>query len=151
MSEKFVWSAQLDWLNIIHILGLDSVNQIPESKKEKALRKLDKLYGTEVLLSLKPEELDELVAGELRELMRKELTAQAKREAQMEREMQNKLMDLKRGNVIGINMNDLKDLDPNASPEDIIKYLSKKFFKTDDDDEDDDKDRYNEDRTGYYI
>ena len=151
MSEKFVWSSQLDWLNIINMLGLDTVEQIPELKKEKALRKLHKLYGTEVLLSLLPHELDELVAGELRNVMKKELTSQARKKAQEERAMQDKLMSFKKGNVIGINMNDLKDLDPNASPEDIFKYLSKKFLNNDDDDEDDDTDRYDEDKSGYYI
>jgi len=152
MTDKEIWSYQLDWLNIIKLLGLDTINQIPEFKKEKAIKKITKLYGVELLLTLKPTELDELVSNELRDLMKRELLLNSRRKERLEKEVRNKMMTFKKGNVIGINMNDLKDLDPNADPEEIFKYLSKKFLGNDEEDDDDDKkDRYDEDKTGYYI
>ena len=152
MSEKQIWSYQLDWLNIISILGLDSINQIPEPKKEKAIKKLSKTYGDEVLLTLKPNELDELVANELSDLMRKELILHARKQEKMERELKNQLGSLKKGGIIPINLNDLKDLDPDVDLEELIKYFSKKFMGEDDDkDNDDDLDPYDEDKSGYYI
>jgi hypothetical protein len=152
MSEKQIWSYQLDWLNIISILGLDSINQIPEPKKEKAIKKLSKTYGDEVLLTLKPNELDELVANELSDLMRKELILHARKQEKIEREFKNRLGSLKKGGIIPINLNDLKDLDPDVDLEELIKYFSKKFMGEDEDkDNDDDLDPYDEDKSGYYI
>lgn len=151
MSENEIWTYQLDWLNILHLLGLKSINQIPEFKKQKAFRRLTKLYGTEVLLTLKPKELDELVADELRESMKKELMVKSKRENRMRKEYQSQMGILKKGRIIGINMSDLKDLDLDADPEEIFKFLSKKFLKKDDDDKDEDKNNIDEDKTFYYI
>lgn len=151
MSEEEAWTHQLDWLNIINILGLKSIKQIPESKKDKALKKLTKLYGVEMLLNLTPEELDELVADQLRELMKKELTLNAKRQEKMEREFKTKAIPFKNGGIIPINLNDLKDFDPDMDPEEILKFLSKKFLNDDDEDKDDDKDRYDDDKSFYYI
>lgn len=152
MSEKQIWSYQLDWLNIISILGLESINQIPEFKKEKAIKRLSKTYGDEVLLALKPGELDELVANELSDLMKKELIIHAKQQERMEKELKNRLGSLKKGGVIPINLNDLKDIDPDVDLEELIKYFSKKFMGEDDDkDSDDDLDPYDEDKSGYYI
>ncbi|MFX0177757.1 MAG: hypothetical protein ACFE85_16205 [Candidatus Hodarchaeota archaeon] len=150
MSDNEVWSYQLDWLNIIKLLGLKSIEQIPEFKKQKAVKKVTRLYGSELLLTFKPTELDELVADELRELMRKELISYQRRQERIEKERRAKVMPFKKGGIIGINMSDL-DIDPNADPEEILKYLTKKFLKGDDDDKDDDKDRIDEDKTGYYI
>jgi hypothetical protein len=152
MSEKKNWSYQLDWLNIISILGLDSITQIPEYKKDKAIKKLSKTYGDDVLLTLKPNELDELVANELSDLMRKELTMHARKQEKMEREFKNQFGSLKKGGIIPINLNDLKDIDPDVDLEELIKYFSKKFMGDDDDaDGDDDLDSYDDDKSGYYI
>ncbi len=152
MSEKKNWSYQLDWLNIISILGLDSISQIPEYKKDKAIKRLSKTYGDEVLLTLKPNELDELVANELSDLMRKELAIHARKQQKMEREFKSRLGSLKKGGIIPINLNDLKDLDPDVDLEKLIKYFSKKFMGEDDEkDSDDDFDSYDEDKSGYYI
>ncbi|MFW9782298.1 MAG: hypothetical protein ACFFFB_08455 [Candidatus Heimdallarchaeota archaeon] len=151
MSEEETWTHQLDWLNIITILGLKSIKQIPESKKEKALKKLTKLYGVEMLLNLTPEELDELVADQLRELMKKELTLNARRQEKLEREIKAKAIPFKNGGIIPINLNDLKDFDPDMDPEEILKFLSKKFLNDDDEDKDDKKDRYDDDKSFYYI
>jgi len=79
MPEKEAWALQLDWLNIVSILRLDSIEQIPETKRERAIKRISKLYGAESLLSFQPSELDELVANYLRELMRKELIMHARR------------------------------------------------------------------------
>ena len=151
MSEKQNWSYQLDWLNILTILGLDSINQIPEFKRNKAIKRLTKQYGDEVLSTLKPIELDELVANELRDIMRKELTIHMRQQERRSRELKNRLGSLQKGGVIPINLNDFKDIDPDADIEDIIKYFSKKFMNDNDDDKDDDSDTYDEDKSGYYI
>ena len=140
MSESDIWSFQLDWLNIISLLGFHSIDQIPESKKLKALKKITKLYGTEMLLTLKPRELDELVTDELRGLLKRELMDDARQKQKIEREIRQKMLPLKNGKVIGINMRDLRDLDPNADMEEIMKYFSKKFLKNEEDDEKDDDD-----------
>ncbi|MFW9939302.1 MAG: hypothetical protein ACFFD5_16795 [Candidatus Thorarchaeota archaeon] len=150
MSDNEIWSYQLDWLNIIKLLGLKSIIQIPEDKKQKAIKKVTKLYGTELLLNFKPTELDELVANELRDLMKKELMNYQRKQERIEKETRAKVMPFKRGGIIGIDMRDL-DIDPNADPEEILRYLTKKFLKGEDDDKDDDRDRIDEDRTGYYI
>ncbi|MHA1104203.1 MAG: hypothetical protein ACTSPN_00515 [Promethearchaeota archaeon] len=152
MSESDIWSFQLDWLNIISLLGFDSINQIPEPKKLKALKKITKLYGTEMLLTLKPSELDELVTDELKTLLKRELMDDARQKAKIEREIRNKMLPFKKGKVIGINMSDLRDLDPNADMEEIMKYFSKKFLNNKEDEEnDDDHDDIDEDKTGIYI
>ena len=45
MSEKeLAWTVKLDWLNILHLLGLHSIIQISELKRERALRKITKTY-----------------------------------------------------------------------------------------------------------
>ena len=154
MSEKeLAWTVKLDWFNIIQILGLHSIIQIPEFKREKALRKITKTFESDVLMEFECDELDELVADELKELMKKELITQARNEERIEKEMRSKVIPFKRGGIIKIDPRDFKDLDPNADPEEIMKALYKKFMgKHDDDDEnDDDKNKYTEDSTGYYI
>ena len=73
MSEKeYSWSVKLDWLNILNKLGLESIKQISEFKKDKAIRKLTRTFGNEALLEREGDELDKLVVQELKELMRKE-------------------------------------------------------------------------------
>lgn len=150
MTQNYNWSFQLDWLNILKILGLVKIEQIPESKKSKALKRINKVYGAEVLNTLKPEELDQIVANELRVLMKKELNVISKQNEKIEREIRNKMQGPKKGGVIGINMS---DLDPNADIEDIIKFLSKRFNKNDEDDDFDvdDEDEPDEDKSGIYI
>jgi hypothetical protein len=152
MSEKDIcWTVKLDWLNILRLLRLVSINQIQELKREKAIKKITKTFGIEVLLDLQPEELDKLVVNELRELMHKELSMNARKKERMEKEMRRRFVPFKNGGIIKINPRDFKDLDLDAEPEDIIKQLAKKFLKDDDDDSEDDKNNYKEDSTGYYI
>jgi hypothetical protein len=151
MSEKEAWAYQLDWLNIVTILGLDTINQIPEEKRIRVTKKLSKLYGSESLLSFKPQELDELVASELKNLMEKELRAhakiQTKRKERIEKQMKNRMPSINRPGVIPIDLNDLKDL-----PDEVKKMFSKMFMQNEgDDDGDDDSDDYNEDKNSYYI
>ena len=150
MSEKEAWAYQLDWLNIIHLMGLDTIHQIPEHKKEKVVKKLTKLYDTELLLSFTPSELDELVANELNILMKKELISHERQKKRIEKQLISKMGPL-RQRIIPIDMNDLKDLDP-ADVEDIKKFFSKMIMgKEDEDDNDDDNDTNMDDKTGYYI
>ena len=147
MSEKEAWAYQLDWLNIIHLMGLDSIYQIPEHKREKVVKKLTKQYDTELLLSFTPSELDELVANELNILMKKELILHERQKKRIEKQLRSKMGPLRQG-IIPIDMNDLKDLDP----KDIMKFFSKKLMgKEDEDDNDDDNDTNVDDKTGYYI
>jgi len=148
MTEKEAWAYQLDWLNIVSILRLDIIDQIPEDKRERVIKRITKLYGTESLLSFKPSELDELVANELRELMKKELIMHARRKQKIEKQMKAKMSPLKNPGVIGIDMNEIKDM----NPDELMKFFSNKLMgKKDDDDQDDDNDKYNEDKNSYYI
>ena len=155
MSEKdSFWSVKLDWLNILQILKLESINQIPEFKRKKAMRKVTKTYDIDTLMEMDPFELDELVADELKELMRKELSFNARKKQRLEKEMQSKFVPFKNGGIFKINPRDFKDLDidpENADPEEILKQIAKKLMKDDDDDSDDDQKKYKEDNTGYYI
>ena len=146
MIEKEPWAYQLDWLNIVSILRLDSIEQIPETKRERVIKKISKLYGAESLLSFKPSELDELVANDLRELMKKELIMHARRKEKIAKQMKAKMSPLKNPGVIGIDMNEIKDM----NPDELMKFFSNKFMgKKNDDDQDDDK--YSEDKNSYYI
>ena len=151
MTSDNNWSFQLDWLNIINILGLNRIEQVPKSKKSKALKRVTKVYGAELLNTMKPKELDQIVANELRSLMKRELSEISKRKEKMEKEIQSKMLPLKKGKIIGINMNDLRDLDPKADIEDIIKFFSKKRNDNEDDDDTDDEDGPDEDKNGIYI
>ncbi len=149
-KKKYVWTIKLDWLNILKMLGLSSIEQIPEYKRERAIKNLAKMFTPEELLGASPEELDELVAGELKDLMKKELREKERKESELREKFKKNMIPLKKGGIIRINPNDLKDLDVDGNPEDILKYLYKKIFgdKSDDHDEDD---KVDEDRTGYYI
>ena len=148
MTEKEAWAYQLDWLNIVSILRLDIIDQIPEVKRERVIKRITKLYGSESLLSFKPSELDELVANDLRELMKKELVMHARQKQKIEKQMKAKMSPLKNPGVIGIDMNEIKDM----NPDELMKFFSNKLMgKKDDDDQDDDNDKYNEDKNSYYI
>jgi len=155
MTDKDIWTIQLDWLNITNLIGLDSIIDIPDDKKDKAIKRISKTYNTNTLLQLAPEELDKLVAHELRDLMRKELALQARKLERAEKQMRSKMIPFKHGEIIKMDPRDFEDLDPDADPEDILKYFYKKFMgkkdNGDNDDRDDDKDNYREDNTGYYI
>lgn len=153
MSEKDTyWSVKLDWLNILKILKLDSINQIQEFKRKKAIKKITKTFDIDTLMDLDPFELDKLVADELKELMRKELSINARKKERLEKDMQSKFFPFKNGGIFKINPRDFKDFDPeNSDPEEFLRKIAKKFMKDDDDDSDDDKKKYKEDNTGYYI
>lgn len=153
MSDReLVWTIKLDWLNILGILNLRSIHQIAELKREKAIKKVTKSYGTDVLLEMDPEELDVLVASELQEVMKKELSMNAKRKEKMEKDLRSKVIPFKQGGIVKIDPRDFKDLDPDAEPEEIFKYLSKKFLGNGDDDNDDEDDNnIQEDSSGFYI
>jgi hypothetical protein len=150
MTNKEIWTIKLDWLNIIDLLGLDTINQVSEIKKDKAIKKITKLYGTEDLMEAEHSFLDKIVANELKELMKKELGLKARQEEKRLRDLQSNFMPMKNGGIINIDPRDLKDLDLNGDPQEILKKLAKKFFRQDNDD-DDDRDTKNEDSTGYYI
>ena len=154
MSEKEdSWTIQLDWLNILNLLGLESINQISELKRDKAIKKITKTFGNETLLELDPSELDNLVADELKELMKKELTLRQKKQEQVKQEMRSKFVPFKQGGIIKIDPRDFKDLDLDSdNPEDLLKALYKKLMgDREGDDEDDEDNNYHEDSTGYYI
>lgn len=149
-GEGFIWTIKLDWLNILTLLGFDSIKQIPQYKKEKAIKRVDKLYSSEVLIDMQPIELDKLVANELRELMKKEIAIKVKEQEKMQKEIRN-VIPFKNGGVIKINPQDLKDLGFNGDPEEFIKKILKRFSGDDEDEKDDEPDKYREDSTGYYI
>ncbi len=148
-NKEYSWSVKLDWLNILSKLNLESISQIPEFKKDKAIKRITKFYGIEALLEFEPSYLDKLIVNELKELMKKELLLNTRRQEKIEKEMRDKIIPLKRGGIIKIDPRDLKDF--KGDPEDALKYFYKKFLGEDDDDKDDDNDNYKEDNTGYYI
>jgi hypothetical protein len=147
-KKDFRWTVKLDWFNIVLLLKLDNINQIPELKKGKAIRKITKTCGREKLLTFEPEHLDNLIVNELKVLMKKDLLLNEKKQKEMERNLRNKVIPFKKGGIIKIDPRDLKNF--KGDPEDMLKYLYKKFLGDNkDDDKDDDKD--NEDRNHYYI
>jgi hypothetical protein len=148
MTGKEAWVLMLDWSSIISILQLNTFDQIPEIKRERVIKKISKLYGQETLLTFKPSELDELVANELRELMKREIAANAREREKLERQMKAKMDPFKNPGVMRIDMNDIKDM----NPDELMKFFSNKIMgKKDDDDQDDDNDKYGEDKNSYYI
>lgn len=148
-DNDFSWTVKLDWLNILNLLKLDKIKHISEFKKERAIKRVTKTYGTKALLEIEPERLDTLVANELKELMKKELTFYAKKQEQLEKEIRSKIIPFKKGGIIRIDPRDLKDF--NGDPKELMKYFLKKFSGDDDEDNDDERDKYKEDNTGYYI
>ena len=144
-NKKFSWITKLDWLNILSMLNLETISQIPEFKKDKAIKRISKFFSIEQLLEFEPAHLDKLVANELKELMKKELLLNEKKQEKMERELRNKIVPFDKGSIIKI---DPKDFD--GDPNELIKYF-KKFFGDDDDSKDDDRDTYKEDNSSYYI
>ena len=148
-NKDYSWSTKLDWLNILSFLNLESISQVPEYKKDKAIKRITKFYGPEALMEFEPSYLDKLVTNELKELMKKELLLNARRQEKIEKDLRDKIIPLKRGGIIKIDPRDLKDF--KGDPEDMLKYFYKKFLGEDDDDKDDEKDKYKEDNTGYYI
>ena len=149
-EKNFRWKFKLDWFNIVIKLKLDNINQITELKKGKAIRKLTRIHGPEKLIDLEPEHLENLVINELKDLMKKELLLHKKKQKELEREIRNKVIPLKRGGIIKLDPRDLKDF--KGDKEDMLKFLYKKFLgDKKDDDNDDDKDKYKEDRNHYYI
>ncbi|MHA1803181.1 MAG: hypothetical protein ACTSU4_01465 [Promethearchaeota archaeon] len=151
IDKENCWTCQLDWLNIVRLLGLETMDQIPEEKREKAIKRVAKEYSTEVLLSLDPSELDQLVANELTDLMRKELDQKRKELERLEKKYSEKVIPLKRGGIIRIDPNDLRNFDGDI--EKFMRSIYKKFLnnKDKDDENDDDDDYFREDNTGYYI
>jgi hypothetical protein len=146
------WAVKLDWLNILSKLNLESISQIPKDKKEKALKRIAKFYGLEALLEFDPDYLDNLVINELKELMKKELLQNERKQERMEKELRDKIIPFKRGSIIKIDPRDFKDFkDDPEDPDKIFKYFYKKLLGKDDDDNDDDNDSYKEDNTHYYI
>ncbi|MFW9897305.1 MAG: hypothetical protein ACFFD7_15990 [Candidatus Thorarchaeota archaeon] len=150
-EDDFRWTIKLDWFNIISMLNLDNFeHQIREDDKRKAIRRLNRIYGPEKLMSFEPDHLENLVVNELKDIMKKFLASLEKDRKEMERDIRNKVIPLKQGGIIKIDPRDLKDF--KGDPEDMLKYLYKKFLgENKDDDKDDDKDKYREDNTGYYI
>ena len=147
-ENNFLWTIKLDWLNIVSMLNLDNINQIAEFKKIKALKKINVKYGSENLMDFEPEYLENLVADELKEIMKKELSINAKKQAERERAIRSKVIPFKKGGIIKLDPRDLKDFD--GDKKEMLKFFQK-FLGRDDDDKDDEKDKYKEDNTGYYI
>lgn len=148
-ERDFLWTIKLDWLNIVAMLDLDNINQITEFKKMKAIKKITGKFGPEKLMEFEPDYLESLVVDELKEIMKKELSLNAKKQAEMEKEIRSKVIPFKKGGIIKLDPRDLKDF--NGDENELLKYFYKKFLGGDDDDKDEDKDKYKEDNTGYYI
>jgi hypothetical protein len=151
-KKEFSWTIKLDWLNILSMLNLESISQIPEIKKEKAIKRITKFYGLESLSEFEPSYLDKLVVNELKELMKKELLLNERKRKEAQKNLQKNIIPMKHGGIIRLDPKDLKDFkDMEGDPEKMLKYFYKKLLGRDDDDKDDDKDKYKEDNTHYYI
>ena len=148
-SKEFIWTTKLDWLNILSMLNLESISQIPEYKKDKAIKRITKFYSTEALMEFEPSYLDKLVVNELKELMKKELSLIERKQEKIEKDFRERVKPFKSGGIIRIDPRELKNFKGN--PDDMLKYFYKKLLGEDDDDNDDDQDNYKEDNTGYYI
>ncbi len=152
-EEELSWTVKLDWLNIVLMLKLQSITEIPEFKREKAIKRVSKMYGLQTLTECEPETLDKFVVNELRDILKKELIQNSKKQERMEKEIRNKFIPMKKGGIIRLDPRDLKDF--KGDPEEMLKYLYKKFLGEggdgDDDDKDDRKDKNKDDNTGYYI
>jgi hypothetical protein len=62
--------------------------------------------------------------------------------------MKARMAPFKNQGVMRIDMNEIKDM----NPEELMKFFSRQLMgKKDDDDKDDDNDKYNEDKNSYYI
>ncbi|KKM22684.1 hypothetical protein LCGC14_1622790 [marine sediment metagenome] len=146
-EEKLSWTVKLDWLNILSMLRLVSINKIPEFKREKAVRRVSKTYDIQTLMECEPETLDKFVVNELRDLMKKELLQNVKNQERIEKQMRNRFIPMKKGGIIRLDPRDLKDF--KGDPEEMLKFFYKKFLGEGGDDDDKDDDR--EDNTGYYI
>ena len=151
-KKDFRWAVKLDWFNIVLRLKLENINQIPELKKGKAIRKLIRIYSQEELMTFEPEHLDKLIVKELKDLMKKELLLNEKKQKEIERNIRNKVIPFQKGGIIKLDPRDLKNF--KGDPEDMLKYLYKKFLgdsSKEDDKDNDKKDKYKEDRDHYYI
>jgi len=150
-GQELSWTVKLDWLNIVLMLKLQSITEIPEFKREKAIKHVSKMYGIQTLTECEPETLDKFVVNELRDIMKKELIQNAKKQARVEKEIRNKFIPMKKGGIIRLDPRDLKDF--KGDPEEMLKYFYKKFLGKggDDDDNDEGKDKNKDDNTSYYI
>ncbi len=152
MSDKEIWTIKLDWLNIVYLLGLESIDEISEQKKDKVIKKISRTIDKETLLDLDPHKLDKIVADELAEVMKKELTQKARENEKKEKELRTNFIPFNNGANIYIDPKDLKDfnIDMDGDPQEFLKKIAKKLFSGDTD-PDDDNDKSQEDSTGYYI
>jgi len=148
-EKELQWSVKLDWLYILKNLKLDNIDQISEFKRMKVIRRLTRIYGSDKLMSSEPEYLENLVIEELKDIMKKELALNARKNERIEKEIRSKVIPFKRGGIIKLDPRDLKDF--KGDQEEMLKYLFKKYLGDKDDDKDDDNDKYKEDSTGYYI
>jgi len=149
MQNNKKWTFKIDWLKIVQMLSLSSIEQIPEYKKQKAFLKLEKEFGSENLAEMDPEYLEELIGVELRKLMQKELIDIKKKEKELKKK--SRIIPLKHGGIIKIDASDFKDLkNMEGDIQDMLKGFLDKYFNQEDDESDPGEDS-GEDSTGYYI
>ena len=147
MQNNKKWTFKIDWLNIIQKLSLNSVEQIPEYKKEKAITKLEKDFGSEYLAEMEPEYIEELIGVELQKLMQKELMEMKKKQRELRKK--SRIIPMKQGGIIKIDASDLKNMkNLDQDVQDMLKGFLDKYFNPKDDEEEVGED---EDSTGYYI
>ena len=149
MQNNKKWTFKIDWLNVVQMLSLDSVEQIPEYKKEKAFSKLEKDFDSEYLADMEPEYLEELIGVELRKLMQKELMDIKKKQRELRKKSRSRIIPMKRGGIIKIDASDLKNMkNLEEDVQDMLKGFLDNYFNPKDDEEEAGED---EDSTGYYI
>ena len=80
--------------------------------------------------------------------MKKEIASHARRKERQERQMRAKMAPFRNPGVMRIDMNEIKDM----NPEELMKFFSNRLMgKKDDDEDDEEDDTYSEDKDSYYI
>ncbi len=130
LKDDFCWNKFLDWQRILSLLDLECIENVPETKIQIAFQNITDFYGLEDLLLFEPNFLDSLVVKELKILLRKELLL--KNTTNKNKDIINYLsknsIPTNRGTLIKIDPRNLKGFTGNSF-EDLIKHLSKKFFR----------------------
>ncbi len=146
IDKKHAWTGKLDWLNILNLMDFESISQISDFERNKAIQTVTDLYGSEFLLEVEPEELDSLVVHELKLLLKDKINLRSKQQKKAELE-QKKMLKMSNPKKIKTYFYGIGD--PEMIPKEIYKYMKK--MRDDEDDEDDDSANDNEDNTSYHL
>ncbi len=146
IDKKYAWTGKLDWLNILNLMNFDSISQVSDMERYKAIQTVTDLYGPEFLIEVEPEELDSLVVHELKIILKDKINLRSKqlKKAEIEQKKMLKMSNPKKVKTYFYGMGD-----PEMIPKEIYKYMKK--MREDEDDDDDDSTSDSEDNASYYL